>query len=54
MYSTYRFAFDHVYGPDSAQEDVYNQSARSAVHSCLQVGRRQTAAVRSGRVHVSV
>jgi hypothetical protein len=35
VYSTYRYAFDHVYGPDSQQEEVYQQSARSAVLNVL-------------------
>ncbi|GAB4823415.1 hypothetical protein N2152v2_010461 [Parachlorella kessleri] len=35
VYNTYRYAFDHVYGPDSRQEEVYQQSARSAVLNVL-------------------
>lgn len=37
VYNSYRFGFDRVYGPDSTQEEVYVQSARSAVHNVLQV-----------------
>ncbi|EFN55673.1 hypothetical protein CHLNCDRAFT_133904 [Chlorella variabilis] len=36
VYNSYRFGFDAVYGPDSTQEDVYMQSARSAVQNVLQ------------------
>ncbi|KAK9834774.1 hypothetical protein WJX74_010161 [Apatococcus lobatus] len=35
-YSTYRFAFDHVYQQDSLQTQVYDRSARGAVLSTLQ------------------
>lgn len=35
VYSTYRYGFDHVYGPDSLQEEVYQQSAKSAVLNVL-------------------
>jgi hypothetical protein len=40
VYNSYRFGFDRVYGPDSTQEDVYAESARSAVNNVLQVRRR--------------
>jgi hypothetical protein len=36
LYATYRFTFDHVYDQDSRQEEVYETSARSAVHNTLQ------------------
>ena len=36
VYSSYRFGFDRVYGPDSTQEEVYAESARGAVLSVLQ------------------
>lgn len=36
LYATYRFTFDHVYDQDSRQEEVYETSARSAVHCTLQ------------------
>ena len=39
VYNTYRYGFDHVYGPDSEQEEVYAQSARSAVLNVLDGGR---------------
>jgi hypothetical protein len=35
VYNTYRFGFDRVYGPDSSQEDIYAESARTAVSSVL-------------------
>ena len=38
VYNSYRFGFDRVYGPDSTQEEVYSQSALSAVQNVLQVG----------------
>lgn len=37
VYNSYRFGFDRVYGPESSQEDVYVESARSAVQNVLQV-----------------
>jgi hypothetical protein len=40
VYNSYRFGFDRVYGPDSTQEEVYLQSARSAVQNVLQVSGR--------------
>lgn len=36
VYNSYRFGFDRVYGPESSQEDVYVESARSAVQNVLQ------------------
>lgn len=36
-YATYRFTFDHVYGPDSQQDEVYEHSAKRTVLSALQV-----------------
>jgi hypothetical protein len=36
-YATYRFTFDHVYGPDSQQAEVYDHSAKRTVLSALQV-----------------
>lgn len=36
VYNSYRFGFDRVYDPSCSQEDVYVQSARSAVHNVLQ------------------
>ena len=35
-YSSYRFTFDHVYGIESTQREVYEISAKSAVKSALQ------------------
>eukprot|EP00887_Chlorella_sp_A99_P008052 scaffold12.g8052.t1 len=35
-YSSYRFGFDRVYGPESTQEEVYVESAQGAVQSVLQ------------------
>ena len=35
-YSSYRFTFDHVYGIESTQKEVYEISAKSAVQSALQ------------------
>jgi hypothetical protein len=32
------FAFDHVYGPDSNQKYIYENTAKAAVISVLQVG----------------
>lgn len=37
VFSTYRFTFDHVYAHDSAQADVYMNSARESVLNALQV-----------------
>ena len=37
VYNSYRFGFDRLYGPDSAQDEVYLQSARSAVLNVMQV-----------------
>jgi len=37
VYNSYRFGFDRVYGTESTQEEVYVQSARSAVQNVLQV-----------------
>eukprot|EP00884_Botryococcus_braunii_P022705 jgi/Botrbrau1/9118/Bobra.0305s0022.1 len=34
--ATYQFAFDHVFGPESSQEEVYSTSARASVFSTLQ------------------
>ncbi|DBA91171.1 hypothetical protein WJX77_002837 [Trebouxia sp. C0004] len=36
VFSTYRFTFDHVYAHDSAQADVYMNSARESVLNALQ------------------
>lgn len=36
LYATYRFTFDHVYDQDNTQEEVYQQSAKQVVLSCLQ------------------
>ncbi|KAL4436916.1 hypothetical protein ABPG75_004055 [Micractinium tetrahymenae] len=36
VYNSYRFGFDRVYGPEASQEDVYVESARSAVQNVLQ------------------
>jgi len=36
LYATYRYTFDHVYDEQSGQDEVYNHSARSAVHCTLQ------------------
>ena len=36
VYNTYRFAFDRVYGPESQQTQVYNDSARDVVANVLQ------------------
>eukprot|EP00877_Chromochloris_zofingiensis_P011298 jgi/Chrzof1/6421/Cz18g10030.t1 len=36
LYATYRFTFDHVYGPNSTQEQVYLSAARPLVLSTLQ------------------
>ena len=37
VYTTYRYTFDRVYGPNSEQADVYEHSARDAVHQALEV-----------------
>ena len=37
MYTTYRYTFDRVYGPKSEQADVYEHSAKDAVHQALEV-----------------
>ena len=36
VYSTYRFSFDRVYGPDTPQRAIYEESARGAVTNVLQ------------------
>jgi kinesin family protein 3/17 len=36
MYAAYRYTFDYVYDQDSLQDEVYDHSARSAVHCTLQ------------------
>lgn len=38
VYTTYRYTFDRVYGPESHQEEVYEHSARGAVQQVLEVG----------------
>lgn len=40
VYSTYRYTFDRVYGPDASQEEVYNNSARDSVKQVLEVSGR--------------
>ena len=37
VYSTYRYTFDRVYGPDATQEEVYEHSARDSVKQVLEV-----------------
>ena len=37
VFSTYRFTFDHVYTAEALQAEVYQQTARGAVHNALQV-----------------
>ena len=37
VYSTYRYTFDRVYGPDSQQQEVYEHSARDSVKQVLEV-----------------
>ncbi len=37
VYSTYRYTFDRVYGPDSTQQEVYENSARESVRQVLEV-----------------
>ncbi len=37
VYSTYRYTFDRVYGPDSNQQEVYEHSAKDAVQQVLEV-----------------
>ena len=37
VYTTYRYTFDRVYGPNSEQADVYEHSAKDAVHQALEV-----------------
>jgi hypothetical protein len=37
VYTTYRYTFDRVYGPNSEQAEVYDHSARDAVHQALEV-----------------
>jgi len=37
VYTTYRYTFDRVYGPKSEQADVYEHSAKDAVHQALEV-----------------
>ncbi len=48
VYSTYRYTFDRVYGPDATQQEVYDNSARDSVKQVLEVG------VLPSRVHKSV
>eukprot|EP00891_Asterochloris_glomerata_P006925 jgi/Astpho2/6925/e_gw1.00107.208.1_t len=36
VFSTYRFTFDHVYTAEALQAEVYQQTARGAVHNALQ------------------
>lgn len=36
VYSTYRYTFDRVYGPDASQEEVYDNSARDSVKQVLE------------------
>lgn len=38
VYTTYRYTFDRVYGPESTQQEVYEHSARGAVQQSLEVG----------------
>jgi Kinesin motor domain len=35
LYASYRFTFDHVFGPMSSQEEMYRRAARSAVTNAL-------------------
>lgn len=37
VYSTHRYTFDQVYDPHSEQAQVYENSARDAVHQALEV-----------------
>lgn len=37
MYNSYRYTFDRVYDPHSQQAEVYEHSARDAVHQALEV-----------------
>ena len=37
VYTTYRYTFDRVYGPASEQAELYEHSARDAVHQALEV-----------------
>lgn len=36
-YVVHKFTFDHVYGQESSQEDIYNNTARNSVLSTLDV-----------------
>ena len=36
VYATYRYTFDTVYGSESEQQNVYQNTAREAVMSTLQ------------------
>ena len=38
LYTEHTFAFDRVYGPESTQLEVYENTARGAVTSVLEVG----------------
>lgn len=37
VYNSYRYTFDRVYDPHSEQAEVYEHSARDAVHQALEV-----------------
>ncbi len=37
LYTEHTFSFDRVYGPESSQQEVYENTARGAVQSVLEV-----------------